>query len=53
MPFYLFLQSLQRSFAYYRYTQRVLRETGVQNQKIPKNLRLKNSQEPKREKTLP
>ena len=40
--FSLSLQSLQWSFVYYGYTQRV-----------PKNHGLKNSQEPGREKTLP
>ena len=51
--FSLSLQSLQWSFVYYRYAQRVPREIEIQNQGIPKNHGLKNSQEPGREKTLP
>ena len=53
LPFSLSLQILWRSFAYYEYTQRVLRGAGIQNQRILKDHGLKKSQEPRKKKTLP
>ena len=53
LPFSLSLQILWKSFAYYEYAQRVLKEAGIPNQRILKNHGLKQSQEPREKKTLP
>ena len=53
MPFSLSLQILWKSFAYYEYAQRVLKEARIPNQRILKNHGLKQSQEPGEKKTLP
>lgn len=52
LPFSLSLQILWKSFAYYEYAQRVLKEAGIPNQRILKNHGLKQSQEPGKKKTL-
>ena len=53
LPFSLPLQILWKSFIYYEYAQRVLKEAGIPNQRILKNHGLRQSQEPGEKKALP